>query len=98
MEYVKYLGILIDQHLKSHFQIESLIKSTRYLLYILSKLIKIKSSKWFLKIYYGLSYSLATYHNSTSNPSTKVNFNYYWKKCSKKVINISSTTVETYLM
>lgn len=57
----KYLGIIIDQHLKWESELKSRVKRTNYLVYVIAKLSKVLRPKELTTIVYGLYYSVATY-------------------------------------
>lgn len=57
----KYLGIIVDQHMRWNCHIKYIIKKTRYLLYIMSKLRHIFGIDIILRIYYAFFGSIAFY-------------------------------------
>ena len=57
----KYLGIIIDCHLRWDVHVQSVINKTRYLLYIFRKISTFMSNKTMMIIYYTLYHSITNY-------------------------------------
>lgn len=61
VEYCKYLGLYLDYRLKWNTHIDSIVKKTKYLIYIVSKLAKFMNENALMTIYYALFHSISTY-------------------------------------
>ena len=57
----KFLGVTIDSHLKWQHHIQTVIKRTKYLLFVFYKLASIMNTKTLLIIYHALFNSIASY-------------------------------------
>ena len=58
---VKYLGVIIDAHMRWNTHVNTLVKKTRYLIYIFYKLRTMLNTNQLLMVYYALFWSIATY-------------------------------------
>ena len=61
VEYTKYLGVYFDQHMRWDMHVNSVVKKTRYLIFVFRKLKKYMLIKSLLTIYYALFNSIASY-------------------------------------
>lgn len=59
--HTKYLGVIIDRHLRWREHINGICNRTKYLIFIFAKLKKMLSIKSLITIYYGLFHSIANY-------------------------------------
>lgn len=59
--HTKYLGVIIDRHLRWREHINDICNRTKYLIFIFAKLKKNLSIKSLITIYYGLFHSIANY-------------------------------------
>ena len=61
VNHVKYLGIIVDQHFRWNFELNSRVKRLKYTVLVLAKLRRILSHRNLISIMYGIYYSIATY-------------------------------------
>lgn len=57
----KYLGIIYDYNMKWDLHVDSIVKKTKYLVYVFHRLEKVLSKNQLLQVYYGLFNSIAVY-------------------------------------
>lgn len=84
---VKYLGIILDSHLKWNYQIEYLCKKLRYLYYTFKQVSTILDNKQRLIIYYGLVESILKYGIIGWGGVNKTNLDPLIK-CHKRILKI----------